>query len=157
METLLIIVQIIALVIVCSILIAQRQRISRLSVRPSLSDPEISVELYELVREEVSKFNELKLKELVKLDLVSIPLWEKNVHLQSHEAISWQEEIRQRVESLEEKLNTVEESEKIEVALALRELYWVWLKRARKNYASSQKYKLVRNHIIQRLQELNDQ
>lgn len=137
-----------------AILWSQRERITKLILKPSLTSPEFSIELERVVKAEVNKLTRLKLKELAALDLITIPLWEKNVHLSQEEAVGWQRSIQESVGRLEAEFSVAPADQRIEIGLTLRELYWLWLERARKNYASSSKYKEVRNHVLEKLQEI---
>ena len=137
---------------VAVLLISQRDRIGRFALRFG-ENKEIEFELSELVQAEVDKAKCRSLKELVALDMKLIPLWERRGFRSPIDSKQKLEAIAAHVEAIENQLEHATTSDAIDYRSVLRELYWHWLEQAREQFASSDDYKQIRNHIMTRLQE----
>ena len=130
------------------VVLSQTRRLSRLKLKFG-EHSEFEVELQMLVQQEVRRVNSIRLRELAKLDQLLIDIWEREgakllTGKQSSDSLR---EISESVARLEVEWVTAEETEKVDTALALREIYWLWLHRAREHFASSTPYQEVKAHV----------
>jgi len=149
--TLLVIIFILGIVV-----ITQRKRINKLSIKFGESH-EMSIELQKAIKDEVQKTNITRLIALSQMDKEIIPLWETTNYITKENSEKWLKTIAVKASDLEREWSKSEGSEKADIALTLREVYWLWLERARSHWASGEGYQSVRKHINEMLNEFQKQ
>ena len=108
------------------------------------------------IRSEVDNVNADALKELAKLDIELIPIWEVRTANRSedlHKKIKALSDCVDRLEVLTENSNG---SKKVASASALREVYMQYLDTARSMYGSTSDYYPIKNRIIDGLKKISN-
>jgi hypothetical protein len=122
----------------------------------------ISFELQEAIRQEVSRAQKKVLQTIADIDLKLLDLDELRLPLEKPSIYRVEDELKKfelidgKVKLLETQLSEAAPEEKVHVALALRELYPLWLYQGRQKYASSPPYQDMKKHVEEKLKQIGD-
>lgn len=112
-----------------------------------------------VLQEEVNRGLEVAamrtLQRLAALDVQLIEYWEKDHMLAGEESAERLAVLEDTANHLESELAKAGQLEKLGIGLALRDVYWEYLNRAREHHASSKPYHEIKNRVLRGLKAMD--
>lgn len=134
--------------VLVSLVVSQRERMKRFDAKLGMSGVGLTVELHDLVKQEVARISLASLGRLARVDRELIDFWEQGQFLTSEDSTRRLGLIQSEVAELEKKFRAAPAEDKYHLALQLRELYWKWLDFGRLHFASSVGYQQIRQQVM---------